>query len=400
MLRYAYLSTALCAVALVVAQAACDRRPAPSQPASVPASATAPASAPTPATEVVVYTALDREFSEPLLNDFTARTGIKVRAAYDTESTKTVGLVNRIRAEAHRPRCDVFWNNEILNTLRLKSEGLLQPCVPPPPQAQYYPAQYRDADGCWFGFAARARVLIVNTNLVRPAQSGGDGPALHVLPDSIYDLADPKWRGRTGIAKPLFGTTASHVACLFAKLGPDDARRLLASFKANDIQIASGNKSCAQMVSAGVLAFGLTDTDDAIIEREAGKPVAIVFPDGAAPVRPAVPAASRSAADGAAPAASAPAPGMGTLLLPNTLAVIKGAPHPSAAAKLIDFLLSPEVEARLAAGPSAQIPLNSRCTAVSRVCKLSDLHPMEVDFAAAAAQFSAAAAYVEAEFLK
>jgi iron(III) transport system substrate-binding protein len=389
MLRRAGLSTALSAVALVVAHAACDRRPVP------PPSTSAPASA--PSVEVVVYTALDREFSEPILNDFTARTGIKALAAYDTESTKTVGLVNRIRAEVHRPRCDVFWNNEILNTVRLKSEGLLQPCTPPPPQARFYPAQYRDPDGYWFGFAARARVIIVNTNLVRPEDR----------PDSIYDLADPQWRGRTGIAKPLFGTTASHVACLFARLGPDDARRLLASFKANDIQIASGNKGCAQMVAAGALAFGLTDTDDALIEREAGKPVAIVFPDGAAP---ATLAASRPAADGAdagarvlsrtATPASARTSGMGPLLLPNTLAVVKGAPHPDAAAKLIDFLLSPEVEARLAIGPSAQIPLNSRCTAVSRACRLADLRPMEVDFAAAAAQFPAAAAYVEAEFLK
>ena len=327
--------------------------------------------------EIVVYSALDREFAEPVLADFERQTGIRMLAKYDVESTKTVGLVQEIIQEAPRPRCDVFWNNEILHTLRLEKRGLLEVYVAP--GAAQFPNNYRSPNSRWYGLAARARVLIVNRDLVPRDQ----------WPTTVEDLLRPEWRGKVGLAKPLFGTTASHVACLFARLGPDDARRLLASFKANEVQIASGNKGCAQMVAAGALAFGLTDTDDALIEREAGKPVAIVYPDGAAP-----------AADGAAAAASAPASGLGTLLLPNTLAVVKGAPHPDAAAKLIDFLLSPEVEARLAIGPSAQIPLNSRCTAVSRACRLADLRPMEVDFAAAAAQFPAAAAYVEAEFLK
>lgn len=312
--------------------------------------------------EVVVYTALDRQFSEPILADFTAQTGIKVRPVYDTESTKTVGLVNRIRAEADRPRCDVFWNNEILNTLRLKNEGLLQPCQPA--QAENYPTRYRDAGGYWHGFAARARVIIVNTDLVRPDE----------MPTSVNDLAAPKWKSRAGIAKPLFGTTASHVACLFALLGQEKARELLHSFKQNDVQIVAGNKTCAEMVAAGRLAFGLTDTDDAIIEVEAGKPVAIVFPDGSDDQ-------------------------MGTLLLPNTLALIRNCPHPEAGKRLIDYLLSPEIEARLAKGPSAQIPLHGKTATRSRACDLADFRQMEVNFDHAAEAFSNAAKFIENEFL-
>ena len=354
----------------------------------------APTTAPT-AGEVILYTALDRQFSEPILVGFTAQTGIKVLAVYDTESTKTVGLVNRIRAEANRPRCDVFWNNEILNTLRLKSEGLLQRCDPP--QAQDYPSQFRDADGCWYGFAARARVLIVNTNLVLPGE----------MPTSVRDLADPKWRGRTGIAKPLFGTTASHVACLFALLGDEPAKGLLASFKANDLRIEQGNKACAEMVGRGELVFALTDTDDAIIEVEAGRPVKIVFPDAVGP--PGTPASQPADDQPRAPGkpVSPDPPGkpptpepLGTMVLPNTLAMVKGAPHPDAAARLIDYLLSPEVEASLATGPSAQIPLNRRTRAASRVGRLTDIRPMPVDFAAAAERFSTAAAYIEKEFLE
>jgi iron(III) transport system substrate-binding protein len=312
--------------------------------------------------EVVVYTALDREFSEPILDDFTARTGIAVRAAYDTESTKTVGLVNRIRAEANRPRCDVFWNNEILNTVRLKAEGLLQPCHPA--EAASYPEQYRDPDGNWYGFAARARVLLVNTTIVREAER----------PRSIRDLADPRWHGRIGLAKPLFGTTASHVACLFALLGDGPAQDLLAAFKRNEIQVVAGNKECAEMVGAGRLAVGLTDTDDALGELDAGRPVQMVFPDSAAGE-------------------------MGTLVLPNTLALIKGAPHPDAGVQLINYLLSAEVEERLALGPSGQIPLHRAARSASRLGNLKDVRPMTVDFSRAAAAFTAASDHLEREFL-
>ena len=162
--------------------------------------------------EVVVYTALDSEFSAPIFAQFTAKTGVAVLPKFDAESTKTVGLAEAIAAEGGRPRCDVFWNNEILHTLRLKQRGLLE--VYPPPIAESYPAAYRDPQGFWHGFAARARVLIVNTKLV-----GERG-----RPASILDLADPKWRGRTAMAKPLFGTTATHAACLFAVWGDRRAK--------------------------------------------------------------------------------------------------------------------------------------------------------------------------------
>ena len=71
----------------------------------------------------MVYSALDQEFAEPVLKDQASKAGIAVRAKFDVESTKTVGLTNTLIAEAVQPRCDLFWNNEILNTIRLKEHG-------------------------------------------------------------------------------------------------------------------------------------------------------------------------------------------------------------------------------------------------------------------------------------
>lgn len=311
---------------------------------------------------VIVYSALDRPFSEPILKAFEKETGIEIRAVYDTESTKTIGLVNRIRAERNRPRCDVFWNNEIVNTVRLKQEGLLQPCAPP--QAADYPQEFRDPDGLWYGFAARARVLIVNTDLVKT----GDEPR------SIFDLTKPTWRGKVAIAKPLFGTTATHIACLFAALGEERAAKWLADLKANDVQIMSGNRGCAQAVGKGQLHCALTDTDDAMLEIDAGRPVKIVYLD-TAPEQ------------------------IGTLFIPNTLSMVKGCPNPEGAKKLISYLLRAEVEAKLAEGPSAQIPLNKKFTGRTRVKTPTQVKPMNVDLSQAAGLFDQAAKYVEQHFL-
>jgi iron(III) transport system substrate-binding protein len=319
-----------------------------------------------PPPEVVVYAALDKEFSDPILADFERQAGVGVRAKFDVESTKTVGLTQLLLAEARRPRCDVFWNNEILNTLRLAERGLLDAYIPP--AAAKFPAEFRSDQGLWHGFAARARVLIVNIELVPEADR----------PRSIRDLADPRWHGRCAIAKPLFGTTATHAACLFAHWGDGPAQEFFRSLSANEVQIAAGNKQVALSVATGAAAFGLTDTDDAIIELEAGRPVAIVYPDQEPP------------SEGGEP--------LGTLFIPNTLAIIKGGPHPAEARKLVNYLLTAAVEERLAAGPSAQIPLHAEAAGTVRVETPRTVRAMAVDFSAAAGRWDAAAAFLREEF--
>ena len=314
------------------------------------------------ASRVVPYVALDREFSEALLEEIGARENLDIQAKYDVESTKTVGLTNAIVLEADNPRCDLFWNNEIVNTLRLKKRGLLAEYRPK--GAEAIPDAFKDPEGTWHGFAARARVLIVNTDLVPEDQR----------PDSIEDLADPAWKGRIGLAKPLFGTTASHAACLFVVWGDDKAKDYFRRLKANEVQILAGNKTVARAVADGQLAFGMTDTDDAIIEQRDGKPVAIVYPD-------------RQPNQ------------LGTLFIPNTIAVLQNAPHPEAARALADALLTAEVEARLAAGPSAQIPVIAGVEGPQGIETPATVHPMTVEFSQAADAFDRAAAFLEAEFL-
>lgn len=307
---------------------------------------------PKPAGAVVIYSAADREYAEPILGGFSRRNEkVTVTPVFDVESSKTLGLVTRIEQESQRPRCDLFWNNEILHTLRLQEAGLLSPVKWDLPAD--WPANMRASDSTWVGFAARARILIVNRNLL---------PTAEERPTSVMDLADPKWKNRCAIAMPLFGSTATHFAVLDDRLGSEEAADLFRKIRDNAI-VQAGNKQVAQAVSSGQLAFGLTDTDDAMVEIAAGLPVEIVFPDQLAD-QP------------------------GTLLIPNTLAVIKGGPNPTAAGALANYLISEDTEGRLAMGPSAQVPLRPNHPQKSRAIPDEGVKWMDANYETAAKRWS------------
>jgi len=314
---------------------------------------------PVVAQEVVVYTALDEIYSRPVLDAFEEETGIDVLAVYDTEASKTTGLVNRIIAEERRPRCDVFWNNEVAQTIVLKDKGLLEPYESP--TAATIPAQFKDPEHYWTGFAARARVIIYNTDIM-------DEP-----PSSILDFTKPEWRGKACIALPLFGTTATHAAALFTAWGPEKAKQYFRDMKANDVAILPGNAQTRDMVARGEYAFGMTDTDDANGAVEDGFPAKWVFPDQGEDE-------------------------MGTLVIPNAVSLIKGAPNPEPAKRLIDYLLSVEVEERLARMRSIQIPVQPEADAPENVPNLADIKAMDVDFNEAAEMMDESMAFIREEF--
>ncbi len=276
--------------------------------ACLPGCGASPATAPG-SRRVVLYCAQDREFAEDVLKDFTRRTGLEVVPRFDTEANKSVSLYEDLVREARRPRCDVYWNNEILGTIRLQRRGLLEAYASP--SAAPYPAMFKAKDHTWHAFAGRARVLLVNTRKVPSADT----------PRSLLELTAPRWRGQVAMAKPQFGTSATQAACLFQAWGPDKARAFYRGLRANDVQVVAGNKHVAEGVGQGQFAVGITDTDDASAEVEAKRPVAIIYPGRDAP----------------------PDSGRGTLFIPNTVAVIRGSPNPEGARQLVDFLLSASV---------------------------------------------------------
>ena len=311
--------------------------------------------------EVVIYTSLDKVFSQPILETFQKETGIKVLAVYDSEATKTTGLVNRLIAEKDSPRADVFWNSETGRTIILKKKGVLAQYVSP--LATNIPQQFKDSDGYWTGFAARCRILIYNTAMLKPED----------LPKSIFELTDPKWQGKVALAYPLFGTTATHCAALFAELGEGKAKAYFEALKANGVMLTDGNASARDRVADGTIPIAFTDTDDAFVAIQQGRPVDIIWPDKE---------------------------DMGTLLIPNTVALIKDAPNPEAGKKLIDFLLSKRVEEMLANSDSGQIPLRPDVKRPSHIPSLDKIKAMEVDYEKVADLMEPTGRYMQKLFVR
>ena len=296
---------------------------------------------------VTVYCAADDVHALPILQAFADRTGIAVHWQFDTEASKTVGLVQRLREEKSRPQCDVFWNNEPLHTIRLTNEGMFEAYRSP--SATEIPAQFKDAGDRWTGFAGRARVLIVNTEALASAGQTVQNPT------GMDDLADARWKSRVALAKPVAGTTLTHMIVLCQVLGRDRTSGWLASLVRNGCSFPSGNGPVATSVAEGQCAFGFTDTDDFRKSQADGKPVVRVFPDQQAG-------------------------GVGTLVLPNTVALLKGSPEPELGRKLIDYLLSEEVEELLAASDGAHIPLRSTVKRPDHVQGPPQFRAMDVDW--------------------
>src|SRR5205823_5481534 len=80
---------------------------------------------------VVVYVSEDQVFSEPILKDFERETGITVKSVFDTEESKSTGVMNRLIAEKDNPQADVYWANEPVRADALKQRGVCTPYVSP-----------------------------------------------------------------------------------------------------------------------------------------------------------------------------------------------------------------------------------------------------------------------------
>lgn len=312
--------------------------------------------------DVLVYSAADPEIAEPLLGDVNNLSRMKVGKRYEAQIGRQVNLAQCIVAEAGHPRCDVFWNDEILQTLRLAHLGVLAPYESP--NAADFPAQYRPPDKLWQSFALRPRVLLVDSRGVERARR----------PRSVRDLTNAAWRGKCAMVKPLSGTAATHLACLVTLWGDEQTRRFLRQLKENQVQLLPTERDVARAVARGAALFGLVDSDRAAMEQSSQLWLEIVYPD-------------QGEGD------------PGTLFLPNTLSIVRDCPHPESAARLIDQLLSVRTATVMSKGAGALVPLNSKAKLTQpRVQAPPAVRPMTVDFEAALNNLDAAVRIVKEEF--
>lgn len=269
--------------------------------------------------DVVLYTSVDQEFAEQVIRAFEHQSGLRVAAVYDTEAGKTTGLLRRLQREAGAPRCDVWWSSEIFGTIELTRAGVFEPFEAP--SAADIPAPWKDPRGHWIATAARARVLAYDPARIRRTD----------LPEDWRGILLRDWKGRLAVANPLFGTTRGHLAALFAHWGNDPAQNLLRRWAAGDVRLADGNSQTVSLLVAGQVDAALTDTDDVWVAQARGAQIDLIYPSLE--------------------------PGQPAVWIPCSVAVVRGAPHPAAARRLADFLVSTAVEEQLARSASRNVPV-------------------------------------------
>lgn len=256
--------------------------------------------------EIIVYTSVDQNIAETILNDFEKETGIIVKAVYDIEASKTTGLANRLILEKGNPQADVFWSSEIIMTLMLKEREVFQQYISE--KSIIIPDSYKDNEGYWTGFGGRARVMIINTEVFKGEE----------YPDSIFDLTDDKYKDyKKAIASPLFGTTMTHLFVMKQLWGKEEAISFFLKAQHNNTLIVDGNSVVRDLVASGEVAFGITDTDDAFAALRENKPVEVVYLN------------QRD---------------IGTLVIPNTIGLINNCKNIDEGKLFIDYLLDKKTE--------------------------------------------------------
>lgn len=306
------------------------------------------------ASTVTVYCSVDPGVAEPILSEFERRTGLHVSRVFDTEAGKTTGLVNRLLAERVRPRADVWWSSEIFGTEELAAAGVLASFAPD--SAADIPPRFRDSDRRWTAIGLRGRVIAYDPSRVKAAEA----------PRRWADLTDSRYRGRLCMADPRFGTTRGHMATLLSLWGRGVMTDFYRGLRRNEVRISAGNSHAVRLLTQGAVDFAATDTDDVLVAQKRGDRVAMVYPDLDAPTK--------------GPCLH------GTLWIPCSVALVRGGPHPQTGRRLVDYLVSAEVEEKLHTSSSQNLPVRP---ALRVRLGIETLPIAETDYTAAAAVLDA-----------
>ncbi|HEX2417326.1 MAG TPA: iron ABC transporter substrate-binding protein [Micromonosporaceae bacterium] len=207
--------------------------------------------------EITVYSGRAKSLVQPVIDDFSEATGITVNVRYG----QTAAMASQILEEGDKTGTDVFLAQDAGALGAVSKEGLFAKL--PSEITGRVSEQYRATDHTWVGVTGRVRVLVYNVDKVSEAE----------LPHSVYELADPKWKSRVGIA-PTNGSFQAFVTGMRVKDGDAKARDFLKGLKANDAQIREHNNSIVADVNTGTLDVGLVN-HYYVYEKaeEVGKPV-------------------------------------------------------------------------------------------------------------------------------
>jgi iron(III) transport system substrate-binding protein len=251
---------------------------------------------------LVIYSGRNKNLVGPLLDRLQTATGLDVQVRYGDSAE----LAAQILEEGERTRADLFFSQDAGALGALAKEGMLAPV--PQEVLNRVPAKYRGADGTWVGVSGRSRVIVYDPRQVSEP------------PTSVFELTDPKYRGKVGWA-PTNASFQSFVTALRVISGEDKAREWLEAMKANDAQVYSNNVNILNAVDEGKLQLGLMNHYywyEKVAERgQAAVPSKLAFLPGGDP---------------------------GALVNVAGVGVLKASAHGEAAQKAMDYLLGTDAQ--------------------------------------------------------
>jgi len=281
------------------------------------------AAVPAFAEEVNIYTTREPGLIQPILDAFTAETGVKVNTVFLEN-----GLIERVQAEGGSSPADILMTVDFGALIDLVNAGITQPVKSEALEANI-PAALRDADGNWFALSGRARVVYAAKELE--------------LDSITYEqLSDEKWRGKLCIRSGQHPYNTALIAAYMAKHGEEATRTWLEGVKANQARAAAGgDRDGARDIAAGICDiavansyyFGLMASGKGGEEQKAwADAIKVIVPTFE---------------------------GGGTLVNVSGAAVAAHAPNKDEAVKLLEYLAS-EPAQKLYAEANFEFPVNAK----------------------------------------
>ena len=248
---------------------------------------------------LVLYCGRKVSLVQPILDRFTAETGIEI----ELKDAPTTNLAALLETEGGASPADVFWAQDPATLMGLAEAGLLGPL--PESLRGLVPEAFVDPNGYWVATSGRARVLAYSPERVEASD----------LPQSVFDLTDPQWRGRVGWA-PSNGSFQAFVTAMRAMHGDQTTLQWLVAMKENDAVVYPKNTPIIEAIAAGEIDLGIPNHYYLLRfknEHGSGYPVEQTF-----------------FANG----------DIGNLMMVAGIGIVKTSENQAAAERLIEFLLS------------------------------------------------------------
>lgn len=251
--------------------------------------------------KLTVYSGRNEALVGPLLERFAKQAGIELEVRYGD----TAELAATLREEGDRSPADVFFAQDAGALGAIEKEGLF--AALPQATLDQVDARFRSTHGRWVGASGRVRVIAYDGRELSEDE----------MPDSVFDLVRPEWKGKVGWA-PTNGSFQAFVTAMRAIHGDEATERWLRDMIANDVQAYDNNILVRDAIASGEIQVGLINHYYVIeaLREDPDYPVKLHFPEG----------------------------DVGALINVAGVGILASSEHPEQAQELVDFLLSAEAQ--------------------------------------------------------